>query len=468
MTIADNKTTICALCTPPGLGSVSIVRISGVNALTISEKIFSKKLKKPRYFYYGQFLNGKTMIDEGLCVFFNKPHSFTGEDVIEYHLHGGKQVSTEILKILENKGAVIASPGEFSYRAYMNGKIDLLKAEAISDIINSDSQASLSNSIMNYSGNFNKKFNNIKDLSIELLAEIESRVDFPEEDIPLIENKKIYNLFDKIELKLKSIIQSYDKGVVLKNGLRVLILGPPNAGKSTMFNSFLENEKAIVSNEPGTTRDTLEYSILYNGLKLIFLDTAGIRSTTNKIEKIGIDKALKEVEFADLVLLINDISIKDNKIIENNIKSILKKLKKVPRGTIILVNNKIDLIDEKNLKEKLDFLKSFASNEKVQSINISALDSNNSNEVMNKIVSGFSNIAESNPESVMTNERQKNLTSNALEALYKAKELYTRKVPLEIVSIDIRSLLNIMSEITGEISNNDIYDVIFAKFCIGK
>ena len=244
--------------------------------------------------YYGSFKFKNKKIDEGLCVLFNAPNSYTGEEVVELHLHGGYIIAKEIIDILQKLGASLAKPGEFTYRAYMNDKVDLLKAEAISEMINADSAASLKNSIINFSGGLNKKYNNIRDLGINLLAEIESRVDFPEDVIPKLEKKNIQKIYKDLEISLKSIIEGYKKGVLINDGINILLLGSPNSGKSTLFNTILEEEKAIVTDIPGTTRDSLEHIITFNGMKFKITDTAGIRATENLIEKIGISKSIEK------------------------------------------------------------------------------------------------------------------------------------------------------------------------------
>ena len=281
MPISLNSESICAICTSPGIGSISVIRLSGKDSKIIVEKIFSKKLIKQRFMYYGSFKFKNKKIDEGLCVLFNAPNSYTGEEVVELHLHGGDIIAKEIIDILQKLGASLAKPGEFTYRAYMNDKVDLLKAEAISEMINADSAASLKNSIINFSGGLNKKYNNIRDLGINLLAEIESRVDFPEDVIPKLEKKNIQKIYKDLEISLKSIIEGYKKGVLINDGINILLLGSPNSGKSTLFNTILEEEKAIVTDIPGTTRDSLEHIITFKGMKFKITDTAGIRATEN-------------------------------------------------------------------------------------------------------------------------------------------------------------------------------------------
>ena len=342
MSISLNNETICAICTSPGVGSISVVRLSGKESKTIVEKIFSKKLVKQRFMYYGSFNFKKKKIDEGLCVLFKAPNSYTGEEVVELHLHGGDIIAKEIINILQELGSNLAKPGEFTYRSYMNGKVDLLKAEAISEMINADSAASFKNSIVNFSGGLNKKYNNIRDLGINLLAEIESRVDFPEDIIPKLEKKNIQKLYIALDKKLKSIIEGYKKGVLINDGINILILGTPNSGKSTLFNTILEEEKAIVTDIPGTTRDSLEHSIIFNGLKFKLTDTAGIRATDDSIEKIGISKSIEKAKYTDFIIILLDLSqnlknlkkdiIRFEEILKNDFKESLKYIEKAIRS----------------------------------------------------------------------------------------------------------------------------------------
>ena len=467
MSITSINNTICAICTASGVGSVSIVRLSGKRSKSIAEKIFSKELEKERYMYYGEikYLNQK--IDEGLCVYFGSPNSFTGEDVVEFHLHGGDMIAKNIIDILQDLGCLLAEPGEFSYRAYLNGKMDLIKAEAVSEMINSESSLSLMNSLMNFSGEFRKKYNNIRNLGISLLAEIESRVDFPEEQIPEIDNIKIKRNYEDLKINLHSIINSYDKGLLISKGISLLIIGSPNSGKSTLFNTILDQDKAIVTKIPGTTRDILDKSIVINGIKYNIIDTAGIRETKDPIESIGIAKSLDAVEFADFIILLLDID-KDISSIKKEVDLYMNKLSSVPRGTIFIINNKIDLIESKGFKEKLNLIKNYEKKIKLKSIDISAKKNININKIFKHIEKKIDINSIKSTETLMTSKRQNLLSIEALNYLDKSYQLFTSDMPLEIVAQEIRFFLNKIAEITGEISNNDLYDELFSKFCIGK
>ena len=467
MPISLNGESICAICTSPGIGSISVIRLSGKDSKTIVEKIFSKKLIKQRFMYYGSFKFKNKKIDEGLCVLFNAPNSYTGEEVVELHLHGGDIIAKEIIDILQKLGASLAKPGEFTYRAYMNDKVDLLKAEAISEMINADSAASLRNSIINFSGGLNKKYNNIRDLGINLLAEIESRVDFPEDVIPKLEKKNIQRIYKDLEISLKSIIEGYKKGVLINNGINILLLGSPNSGKSTLFNTILEEEKAIVTDIPGTTRDSLEHIITFNGMKFKITDTAGIRATENLIEKIGISKSIEKINYSDFILILLDLS-QNLAELKKNMLHFEKILNNVPRGTILFINNKIDLLNNNRKLLKLENLKSYQINKNFKFLNISAKQNKNVKNIFKYILKNTSINHKNTTESFMTSKRQFLLATESMEYLTQSKIKFGKNMPFELVSQDIRFFLNNIAEITGEISNNDLYDVLFSKFCIGK
>ena len=467
MPISLNGESICAICTSPGIGSISVIRLSGKDSKTIVEKIFSKKLIKQRFMYYGSFKFKNKKIDEGLCVLFNAPNSYTGEEVVELHLHGGDIIAKEIIDILQKLGASLAKPGEFTYRAYMNDKVDLLKAEAISEMINADSAASLKNSIINFSGGLNKKYNNIRDLGINLLAEIESRVDFPEDVIPKLEKKNIQKIYKDLEISLKSIIEGYKKGVLINDGINILLLGSPNSGKSTLFNTILEEEKAIVTDIPGTTRDSLEHIITFNGMKFKITDTAGIRATENLIEKIGISKSIEKINYSDFILILLDLSQNLTEL-KKNMLHFEKILNNVPRGTILFINNKIDLLNNNRKLLKLENLKSYQINKNFKFLNISAKQNKNVKNIFKYILQNTNINYKNTTESFMTSKRQFLLATESMEYLTQSKIKFDKDMPFELVSQDIRFFLNNIAEITGEISNNDLYDVLFSKFCIGK
>jgi len=454
--------TICAICTPSGIGSVSVIRIAGPASRKIAIDLFksqsSNGFLEHRKAYVGNIAYGGRVIDECMCVFFESPNSLTGQDVVEFHTHGGSIVPNMVLKsILDHGEARVAEPGEFTYRSFINGKIDLLKAEAISSLITSQSEAAATCSTNNISGAVTKKFNNLRELGVNLLAEIEARVDFPEEEIPEVDTKIILKEFTSIIAESNSLLRTYGLGKLIVDGLRVLILGEPNVGKSTLLNSLIEEEKAIVTDTPGTTRDIVDSEIFINGTKVVFSDTAGIRVTTDEVENIGITKAKEKTLYSDLVLIVIDEDV--------DFSSTDRMFSFVPREKTLYVLNKSDLYPpdkQWGIEKRLD-------KENIDHIRVSAKNQTNIGLLTNKLL-GFGEINDflGSNEALLTTERQVRHLKDAISNLEKALALFNERAPMEIVSIEIRDFLNNVGKITGEISNEDIYDALFSKFCIGK
>lgn len=460
MKLRNVNKTICALCTPPGKSSVAVIRVSGNNALDICQKMFTKKLKEPRYFYFGKILKDQFLVDEALCVYFKAPNSFTGEDVVEFHVHGGLEVVKKTIELLIKEGATYADPGEFSYRAFINNKIDLVKAESISNIINSDSETAFKNSLLNFSGETKKKYNDIRDLAISILANIESRVDFPEDEVPDINKKEIIYQFKKIIDSLTFFVSSYKKGALIMSGVKVLILGQPNVGKSSLMNRLVLQDKSIVSDLPGTTRDIVESNIKINGVKFNFLDVAGIRDSKDPIEAIGVKKAIEKIDYSDIVL-----QVIDNDSFENLGKSELMNLK-IPRGKMILVFNKIDKLTKSQI---LDFDRKISETFKdIKLVQISVKENLNIDLLENALIERVREFDDNDSEVLMTSSRQYMLSKSAIKNFIEAKSLFEQGFHLEIVVEEIRAGIDHIGEITGEVSNEDIYDALFSTFCIGK
>ncbi len=454
--------TICAICTPSGVGSVSVIRITGPASKKIATDLFRLQSGNAplehRRTYVGNIVYRERVVDECMCVFFESPNSLTGQDVVEFHTHGGSIVPNMVLKsILDHGEARVAEPGEFTYRSFINGKIDLLKAEAISSLINSQSEAAAACSTNNISGAVTKKFNNLSKLGLNLLAEVEARIDFPEEELPEFNTKMILKEFDSLIRESSSLLRTYDLGKLVVGGLRVLILGEPNVGKSTLLNSLIEEEKAIVADTPGTTRDIVDSEVFVNGTKIIFSDTAGIRVTTDEVENIGIGRAKDKILYSDLVLIVIDKNI--------DFSSADKLFNFVPREKTLYILNKSDLYppDKKwKLEKQLD-------KENIDYIRVSAKDRTNIGLLTDKLL-GFGKINDflGSTEALLTTERQVEHLKEGISNLKKALVLFNESAPMEIVSIEIREFLNNIGKITGDISNEDVYDALFSKFCIGK
>ena len=457
--------TICAICTPIGPGSVAVIRISGSNSYEIVKKIFVAKNEKdfanlePRKTYLGDIKFDGRFIDEVICIFFSSPHSLTGEDVVEIHTHGGRVVPNLVIKLLVKLGARIAGPGEYSYRSYQNGKIDLLKAESVATLIASQTEIAANFSTKNINGEISKKFNEIKDLAINLLSEIEARVDFPEDEVPEIDKKRIISLLDNLNSNCKNILETYSKGRLFVDGLRVLILGAPNTGKSTLLNSILNEEKAIVSSTPGTTRDILDADIVYNGIRIVFSDTAGIRDSSDSIEVEGIKRAKDKVQFSDVVIILVDQAY------DGDVDHIFDF---VPRGKRLIVINKTDVFD-KRVKEWEDHREGESPSMPIGDHFIAAKEDKGVAELLNIICLRFGGNKDADfSEGVLTTERQVELLNAGIENLINGKKCFVDGKPMEIVSLEIRSFIDSIADITGEVSNEDIYDELFSKFCIGK
>ncbi len=454
--------TICAICTPSGVGAVSVIRITGPASRKIATDLFRLQSGNAplehRRTYVGNIVYRERVVDECMCVFFESPNSLTGQDVVEFHTHGGSIVPNMVLKsILDHGEARVAEPGEFTYRSFINGKIDLLKAEAVSSLINSQSEAAATCSTNNISGAVTKKFNNLSKLGLNLLAEVEARIDFPEEEIPEFNTKMILKEFDSLIRESSSLLRTYDLGKLVVDGLRVLILGEPNVGKSTLLNSLIEEEKAIVADTPGTTRDIVDSEVFVDGTKIIFSDTAGIRVTTDEVENIGIGRAKDKILYSDLVLIVIDKNI--------DFSSADRLFNFVPREKTLYILNKSDLYppDKKwKLEKQLD-------KENIDYIRVSAKNRTNIGALTDKLL-GFGKINDflGSTEALLTTERQVEHLKEGISNLKKALVLFNESAPMEIISIEIREFLNNIGKITGDISNEDIYDALFSKFCIGK
>ncbi len=447
-----DKDTIVANATPLIPSAVGIVRISGDKSLEIGKKIFSlPKQIEERKAYYGKIKDreGKT-IDEGLLIYFKAPRSFTGEDVVEIYPHGSVPVIKKIIEEAIYFGARFAEPGEFTKRAFLNGKLDLTQAEAIAELIEAKTEAASKAALNILEGKLSKKVNALKESLLELESLIEAELNFPEdvEEIPLEEIKK------RLELVLKQIqelLKTYKKGEIIREGIKLAIVGRPNVGKSSLFNSLVGYERAIVSEFKGTTRDFIEEIVSIKGIPVKLLDTAGIRETQDKIEKIGIEKALEKIEEADIVLFVFDAS-------EGTTKEDLEIYEKIKHKNPIIVGNKSDLVLDKSTKKYYfkDIL--FVSSKTKE--NISLLEE----KIFQKL-----GLLEEKEEEIFINLRHFNKLKKAeeiLKNLLENLEFYDSQ--REILMLDIREAEKFLEEITGEITTEDVLGNIFSRFCIGK
>lgn len=454
--------TIAAISTAPGVGGIGIIRLSGEETFNIIEKIFVPKNKnkeiKGYTFKYGNIINPKTneILDEVLVSYFIKPHSYTTENMCEINSHGGNIVMQNILEVCLANGAELAEPGEFTKRAFLNGRIDLSQAESIIDIINSKTKKESKASLKQLEGFLSKKIKNIRKEIMDVMVDIEADIDYPEYDIEEVTEKKVENMLKLIEKELINLKNTFDNGKIIKDGIKVAIVGKPNAGKSSLLNALLKEDRAIVSKYKGTTRDSIEELMNIEGIPIKIIDTAGIREASDEVEKIGIERAKEIADNADLLIAIFDISANiDDEDIE--IIDLIKDKK------AIIVLNKIDLIQE---KISID---SRISNLNKKTIKISALNKDGVEKISETIVDMFKiNEINLDDEIIVTNTRHKNLINKAINSTANAQISLENKMPMDIVAIEIKNILEDLGEITGEDVSENIINEIFAKFCLGK
>jgi len=455
-----NKETIIALATPNGLGAISVIRISGNNSIEITEKLFkSNKNKllsnqKSHTVHLGHIMKGNHELDEVLITLFKGSYSYTGENTIEISCHGSTYIQKEIINLFIDNGIRIANPGEFTLRAFLNGKMDLNQAEAVADLIASENEGSHKLAMQQMKSGFS---NDLKKLRAELLhfsSMIELELDFSQEDVEFAERNDFKNLTNKIKSELKILIDSFQSGNVLKNGISVAIAGKPNAGKSSLLNTLLNEDKAIVSDIPGTTRDSIEDSLIINGINFRFIDTAGLRETNDVIESKGIEKTKEKIKKAKILLYLFDIN-------DTNINEIKNSLDSFRRDdlSIIIVRNKIDLkINNKNLLNDL---------KKLELIEISATEKKSVLKLKERLIDEV-NLLNPYTDVIISNSRHYEALKKALKAIEEVNKGLKENISGDLLSVDIRRSIEFLAEINGEITNDDVLGNIFANFCIGK
>ena len=456
------STTIASISTAPGIGGIGIIRMSGAQTFEILEKIF--KQKNPQKIEdingytikYGHIVDNEKIIDEVLVSYFKAPKSYTTENMCEINSHGGTVILKEILELCLKNGAELAEPGEFTKRAFLNGRIDLAQAESVIDIINAKSEKEAKSSINQLEGFLSRDISEIKQGILDVLVNIDVTIDYPEYDTPEVQKKEIKDMLENTINKLSRLEKSFDNGKIIKDGIKTAIIGKPNAGKSSLLNAILKEDRAIVTALAGTTRDTIEEFVTVRGVPLKLVDTAGIREAVDEVEKIGVEKSIKQAQDADLEIAIFDSS----KPLDAEDLEILNLIKN--KKTIILLN-KTDL--EQVISEDDDRLTSVTSN----ILKISALNKTGIEELYDKISEMF-NLDEINldNEVLITNLRHKNIISKAKENALNAKNAIENNMPIDIIAIYIRQILDDLGEITGEVVTEDIINEIFSKFCLGK
>jgi len=454
--------TIAAIGTALSNSGISIIRISGKDSLNIIRKIFVSNSKiMPNNIIYGKIVENGKVVDTVLVSYFKNPKSYTGEDVCEINCHGGVQITREILQLVLANGARLAEPGEFSKRAFLNGKMDLTKAEAVINLINSKNTTQARIAANNLEGDLYKKIKEVREELIELMAHIEVSVDYPEYDYDEVENDNVISLLNKKIIEINNILSTYEQGKYIKDGVNVVILGKPNVGKSSLLNTLSRSQKAIVTEIPGTTRDVIEERINIGNIILNLSDTAGIRKTDDFVEKIGVKRSIEKIDEADLVIYLLNVESD----IDDEDKEILSKIQN--KGIkLITVINKIDKGQKLKFDGALDELKRFGVNEVIK---MSVLNNEGIDELKNKIEEIFNtNDLDFENELIITNERHRDLLNKSKEYLEVAKKEIEDNEPIDIVSIVIKNATKSLGEIIGADVNQDIVNKIFEKFCLGK
>ncbi len=460
--------TICAIATPPGEGAIAVIRISGEQCFEITDKIFesaskNKKLttQKSHTLLYGYIKDNGEILDEVLVAIYKKPHSYTGEDSVEIFCHGSEYIQRRIMELLVEAGAVLARPGEFTMRAFLNGKIDLAQAEAVSDLISSKSKMAAALAMKQLKGVFSSKIKQLKDKLIDLLSLIELELDFGEEEVEFADRSELISLINEIENWTAELMNSFHLGNALKEGIPVAITGKPNVGKSTLLNLLLRENKAIVSDIPGTTRDIVEDVINIKGVRFRLIDTAGIRQTEDVVENLGIERSVNAIQKADINIVVADATLPTT---EN--EAHLKKVfaHKTKDSKVLVLINKIDVSTDENLAS----IRSMLANYDTEFMEIVAKKDAYAGKIYDKIfeLSGAAEFYES--ESIAINERHYQALARIKEAVNEVRKGLEIQLPVDLLTQELKQIMFYLGEISGEITEDDILGNIFSKFCIGK
>ncbi|WP_191860101.1 tRNA uridine-5-carboxymethylaminomethyl(34) synthesis GTPase MnmE [Hanstruepera ponticola] len=458
--------TIIALATPSGAGAIAVIRLSGIDAVKLVSENFQsvtdgKKLssQKTHTIHLGHIVDGKKTMDEVLVSIFKNPHSYTGEDVIEISCHGSPYIQQEIIQLFLRKGCRMANAGEFTLRAFLNGKLDLSQAEAVADLIASDNEASHQIAMQQMRGGFSSEIAKLREELLNFASLIELELDFAEEDVEFADRTQFSDLIDRIIFVLKRLIDSFAVGNVIKNGIPVAIVGEPNVGKSTLLNALLNEERAIVSEIAGTTRDTIEDEISIGGIGFRFIDTAGIRETQDVVETIGIKKTFEKIEQSQVVIYLFDVSNSIEKLDQVSVE-IWKIKNKYPQKPLLIIANKIDKLDDNQLASLQETIPEVKLLSAKTGFGVEQL----TNSLLNLINTG----ALRNNETIVTNTRHYDALLKAFEEIQKVKHGLDSGLSGDLMAIDVREALYYFGLITGEVTNDDLLGNIFANFCIGK
>ena len=464
-----NQDTICAIATAQG-GAIGSIRVSGPEAITITGRIFtpakSGKLlseQKPYTLTFGRIYNGEEMIDEVLVSLFRAPHSYTGEDSTEITCHGSSYILQQVMQLLIKNGCRMAQPGEYTQRAFLNGKMDLSQAEAVADLIASSSAATHRLALSQMRGGFSKELTTLREKLLNFTSMIELELDFSEEDVEFADRSALRRLADEIEEVIARLANSFSVGNVIKNGVPVAIIGETNAGKSTLLNVLLNEDKAIVSDIHGTTRDVIEDTVNIGGITFRFIDTAGIRETSDTIESLGIERTFQKLDQAEIVLWMIDSAdaISQLTLLSDKI------LPRCEHKQLILVFNKVELINETQKNELTSQLSEHVGSE-IESIFISAKQRQHTDELQQKLVAAAHLPTVTQNDVIVTNVRHYEALTRALDAIHRVQEGLDANISGDFLSQDIRECIFHLSDIVGEVTNDMVLQNIFAHFCIGK
>jgi len=465
MFLYDISDTICALSTAPGTGAIAVIRLSGNEVHTICSKIFrasnpgfSCSGALPYSIHHGFFLERQQLFDEVLISLFKAPHSYTGEDVIEISCHGSEFIQQQILDALVQAGCRLAKPGEFTLRAFLNGKFDLTQAEAIADLIASSSQSAHDLALAQMRGGFSKKIKELRQKLVDFTSLIELELDFGEEEVEFASRSELLLLLDELEAEISALVESFSLGKVIKKGIPVAIIGKPNVGKSTLLNTLLNEEKAIVSEIPGTTRDAIEDTIVLEGYNFRFIDTAGLRASEDQIETMGIDRTWTKIDEATIILYLFDATKDSYKDVADALAEFGDILED-PNKRLILIGNKMDMLEElpHGFQKFVEHETIFASAKRKENIHMIA-DSLLKTVRTHQISDG----------AIVSNTRHLEALQKSLVAIVNVKEGFLNNHPADLAAIDIHQALHHLGEITGEITTDEILGNIFERFCIGK
>lgn len=469
--ISQPADTICAMATPPGMGAIAVIRISGNKSIEVCNKLFRPKNKKriltdanSHTIHLGEIGSDKELIDEVLLSIFRSPNSYTGENSVEISCHGSEYIQQKIIELLIKNGLRLAKPGEFTLRAFLNGKFDLSQAEAVADLIASQSKISHDLALDQMRGKFSEIIKILREQLINFASLIELELDFSEEDVEFADRKELTHVLTLLNKEIDKLIHSFSVGNVIKKGIPVAIVGKPNVGKSTLLNAILNEERAIVSEIPGTTRDTIEDTIIISGVSFRFIDTAGLRDSTDKIESIGIERTYEKIDKAKVILYVFDVNKTNCDEVKITMKEFLEHINNLPNGAssdkkFILIANKTDMLVEapQGFKSMVEMDCMFVSAKRKENINL--------------IIDNLSKYIEKEKVSdttIVTNTRHYEALLNIRESIQSIKQGLIDHIPSDLVATDIRNALHHLGTITGEITTNEILENIFSKFCIGK